>query len=377
MSTPARPAPPRIDLHVHIVGMDDGPEMGEDTVFYHPEDNQHWFTRILYGMLARDLRALGADADGNRRITAREYLRVVACLLAASEELDMAVLLALDARCDDDGVLDPVKTDLRVPNLFAARAVRELNAAFEAEGSTRRFLFGASVHPARPDWEDALDQALEEDAVLLKLVPSVQNVHLERAAGRERAFYRRLADTGLPLLCHAGPEYSYPEGLRRPELDDYHLLRHPLEQGVTVIAAHCATPVFPVIDRDDTIAFADFLEEMTERRGLRLFGDTSAFSLATRVPVLPRVRERIDAARLLNGSDFPIPIDGWAHSPLLTRDITADEHRLIASTHNPFDRDVRIKRAHGFPDAALTAPAAVLRRAGALADTRFTTDGRG
>jgi hypothetical protein len=64
---------------------------------------------------------------------------------------------------------------------------------------------------------------------------------------------------------------------------------------------------------------------------------------------------------LVNGSDFPIPIDGWIHLPWVTHGITVEEYLEIKKTQNPLDRDVRIKRAHGFSDAILENAEKVLR----------------
>jgi hypothetical protein len=63
----------------------------------------------------------------------------------------------------------------------------------------------------------------------------------------------------------------------------------------------------------------------------------------------------------VHGSDFPIPIDSWAHIPLVTHDITPEEYIKICRTKNPFDRDVRIKRAHGFSELILENTEKVMR----------------
>jgi hypothetical protein len=64
---------------------------------------------------------------------------------------------------------------------------------------------------------------------------------------------------------------------------------------------------------------------------------------------------------LIHGTDFPIPIDGWHHLPFVTPDMTPGEYRDIMKTKNPFDRDVKIKRAHGFDESIITNAGKVLR----------------
>ncbi|RLA99765.1 MAG: hypothetical protein DRG55_07415 [Deltaproteobacteria bacterium] len=78
----------------------------------------------------------------------------------------------------------------------------------------------ASVSPNRRDWEAELEYVLTQtEAVLIKWIPSVQ--HIDLRDERHREFYRALTAHHMPLLCHVGPEYSFPEGIRRRELDDF------------------------------------------------------------------------------------------------------------------------------------------------------------
>jgi hypothetical protein len=59
---------------------------------------------------------------------------------------------------------------------------------------------------------------IETEAVLIKLIPSTQHVHLMDASHRD--FYDALHSANMPLLCHVGPEYSFPEGIREKGLDN-------------------------------------------------------------------------------------------------------------------------------------------------------------
>lgn len=88
---------------------------------------------------------------------------------------------------------------------------------------------------------------------------------------------------------------------------------------------------------------------------------TSALSLSTRLPYIQEIVETFPSEWLVHGSDFPIPIDSWPHLPLVTHDITPEEYIKICKTKNPFDRDVRIKRAHGFSGSILENAEEVLR----------------
>ncbi|MBI5115522.1 amidohydrolase family protein [Candidatus Poribacteria bacterium] len=355
----------KFDIHFHMLG--NGKEITEvdEDVYLGMDDNHHWFTRILANLLDKELKLMGADFDKSGEISTCEYLAFTYGLLATSEEIDALVLLALDG-VYEDGKLDKRKTDLMISNRFLSEKVKILNAHLQAEDDPKkrekRFFFGASVSPNRK--EDDLRQELafvleETDAVLMKLIPSTQHIRLRNAG--HKGFFEALRKAGMPLLCHVGPEYSFPEGIQNKQLDHFRHLEHPLDCGVTVIAAHCATPVFPVVDPNTTKDFLTFMKERNAGGRTRLYADTSALSLATRTHLIPGIVKEFPPEWLVHGSDFPIPIDGWPHLPWVTHDMTPAEYTEIVRTKNPLDRDVRIKRAHGFSKTILENAEKVLR----------------
>lgn len=351
----------KIDMHCHVIGNGKDINDADNDVYLYAEDNQHWFTRMLANLVEGELLRLEADLNRDGAISTAEYMELLYGMLRESGEIDGVVLLALDALFSPKtGALDEERTDLWVSNRFLARRVKELNTRFMAEGwGTKRFYFGASVSPNRKDWREELDFADSAGAVLVKLIASTQ--HIDMADRRHKEFYKALADRGLPLLCHVGPEYSFPEGIRNKGLDDFKYLAYPLECGATVIAAHCASPVFPVIDKNVMKDFFIFMQAANSGGAARLWADTSALSLSTRLPLIPEILGTFPPEWLVHGTDFPIPIDGWPHLPFVSEDVTTGEYLDIVKTRNPFDRDVRIKRAHGFDDAILENAEKVLR----------------
>jgi predicted TIM-barrel fold metal-dependent hydrolase len=352
----------KIDIHCHAIGKGRDITQVDTEVFFKPEDNQHYLTRILYNLIEEDLIRMEGDLNRDGTISTDEYFNLLYKMLSSSEELDGIVLLALDAvYSPKTGILDERKTDLWVSNRFLSGKVDELNKRLNTENvQGKRFYFGASVSPNRNDWEKELDFVVTRtDAVLVKLIPSTQ--HIKLMDERHDDFYNALAEKGMPLLCHVGPEYSFPEGIRNKQLDNFKYLEKPLEHGVTVIAAHCASPVFPIIDTNLMKDFYRFMKDVNAGGTIRLWADTSALSLSTRLPFIPEILETFPAKYLVHGSDFPIPIDGWPHLPLITHDVTPEEYIKICKTKNPFDRDVRIKRAHGFADSILKNTEKVLR----------------
>lgn len=352
----------RIDMHCHAIGKGTDITKTDTEVYYNAGDNQHRFTRLLYNMLEEDLDKMGGDSNDDDMISTDEYFGLLYRFLVSAEEIDSIVLLALDA-VYDNAVLNVVKTDLWVSNKFLASKIRELNALLAGESDPekkkKRFYLGASVNPNRPKPMEELEEVISNpDTVLIKWIPSAQHIHVPDV---NDDFYRKLAKHDMPLLCHVGPEYSFPEGIRNKEEDYFRHLRKPIDLGVKVIAAHCASPVFPLIDPN---VMADFYSLMKEYNGVddvRLWADTSALSLSTRLPIIPEILDTFPAEWLVHGSDFPIPIDGLPHLPMLTEGVDPKEYIKILKTKNPFDKDVLIKRAHGFSDTILENAQKVLR----------------
>jgi hypothetical protein len=356
----------KIDMHFHVVGSGTNIQKVDEDVYFYPDDNNLWFTRILYSLVDQELKDLigGLQADG--KISTKQYLELVYKILSTSEEIDSLVLLGLDAVfAPDSGELDEKRTDLWVSNQFLSRTIKEMNARLQNETDPskkgKRFFYGASVSPNRPDWREEMQfVANDPNAVLLKLIPSA--LHIDLMAPKHKDYYEFLSSINMPLLCHVGPELSFPEGIRNPELDKFSNLEGPLKYGVTVIAGHCATPVFPPpVNKDDTGKFYALMKRYNSGGKVQLWGDTSAFSLSTRVTIVREILKTFPAEWLVNGSDFPIPIDGWVHLPLVTSGVTTDEYMQIQQTKNPIDKDVRIKRAHGFSDSILGNAEQILR----------------
>lgn len=355
----------KIDIHCHVAGNGIDINNVDNDVYCYAEDNQHWFTRILYNMLEEDLEKMEADLNRDGIISTDEYFELLYKLFSSSREIDGIVLLALDAVYSlRTGILNEKKTDLWVSNRFLSQKVKDLNNRLQAEPDPgkrkKRFFFGASVSPNRKDWESELEYVISRtEAVLIKLIPSTQ--HIDLRDGKHKDFYTALSAAKMPLLCHVGPEYSFPEGIRKKHLDNYKYLEKPLECGVTVIAAHCASPVFPVVDKNVMKDFLQMMKDYNSGNKVRLWADTSALSLMTRLPYIKEIVKTFPSKWLAHGSDFPIPIDGWPFLPLVKHDITPEDYIEIRKTKNPFDRDIRIKHAHGFSDSIPENAGKVLR----------------
>jgi predicted TIM-barrel fold metal-dependent hydrolase len=366
----------RIDIHCHVGGRGtDLSDVGRN-VYYCAKNNphRHWLPSIIYKYVESGLKRMGADLNRDGGISTDEYFEHVYRLLVSSKEINGVVLLGLDAvYFPETGTLDERKTELWVANTFLSRKVVELNERIQKESNPEKrkkgFFFGASVNPNRKDWERELEYVLNLNhpkAVLIKWIPSVQHIDLRDKKHKE--FYKALASHNMPLLCHLGLEPDFNEGINEWTLDNFRYLEKPLECGVAVIAAHCATPLFPLIyphkDRNRIKEFYAFMKNANGDGTVRLWGDTSAMSLFTRVPFIREILETFPSAWLLHGSDFPVPLEAWPHCPWLTHNVSREEYTKISENKNAFDRDVRIKRAHGFSDFILEHAEKILRLQG-------------
>jgi uncharacterized protein len=214
-------------------------------------------------------------------------------------------LYAFEHALDDRGNERAAWSTFHVPNEYAADV---------AAAAPERFNWVASIHPYREDALERLHRAAAAGAVAMKWLPSAMNIELRDA--RCRPFYEALVRHGLPLVVHSGEEKAVP-GAGRDELGNPLLLRAPLQAGVTVIAAHCASlGVARDIDQrakrlqQERPAFELFARLMDERgHAGRLLGDVSAVFQRNRPAAVWRELMRRDDwhERLVHGSDHPLP----------------------------------------------------------------------
>ena len=213
------------------------------------------------------------------------------------------LLYAFERAYDERGQALPQRSDLYVPDAYARDVAHAYPQVFE---------WVASVHPYRADGVAALERARAEGARAVKWLPAAMGI--DPASPRCDRFYAALARLGLPLVTHAG----LSRAILGTDVQDFGnplRLRRALDAGVRVVVAHCASmgedrdldkgELGPAVE-----SFALFARLMDEPRAARLLhGDLSAMTQVNRAAgALARVLERADwHARLLNGSDYPLP----------------------------------------------------------------------
>lgn len=312
-----------IDIHVHILG--DG--SSGTGCFLKLRSPYH---RFLAAYILRDL-GLPPETISPGRTPENGLDRVYVSTLkklVADSSLAQVVILAHELVYDDKGVAHPERGSFYVPNDHVLTLARE----------NPEFIAGISIHPARADALDALDECAAKGARLLKLLPNCQNVNCNDP--RYTKFWTRVSELKIPFLAHTGGELSVP--VTQPAYANPEVLRLPLECGVTVIAAHASTSSHPL-----DVDYLPVLRSMMERYP-KLYTDVSALCSPLRSAHLRRIlKDPTLLERVVHGSDLPIPISGtW---PWLRGLISWQERAHAHSTSNPLERDVRLKKSMGFP----------------------------
>jgi predicted TIM-barrel fold metal-dependent hydrolase len=320
------PEKTRIDFHLHLAG--DG-SSGSGCLMSR-RLRRRPVTWYLCHSVGLPRARLGAGGD-------RVFLQALLGHINGAREIDYGLLMAYDRVRRDDGAVDDGRLELYVPNDYVLGiAAREPKA-----------LAGVSIHPYRPDALDELDRCAELGAAAVKWLPTCQNI--DPADPRCRPFFRRMAQHGIPLISHTGPENALT--VLRPDLQDPRILKPALECGVNVVAAHCGLSVLPWQPH----CLEGFLEILGDFPNA--WGDVSAFSLP-RSPGLVRrvVRDGAVVTRLIHGSDWPLPI----HARWLTGLVPWSAARDIDRDPNPLDRAVRIMRAFGLPESLFGRAASII-----------------
>lgn len=335
------------DCHVHLIG--DG-SSGSGCWFNPAMDRLshpiQWIQKRFY----LNASCPGSDMD-------RGYVRRLLTLLEDFPPGYRAMLLAFDHYHDSDGVQRPEHSAFYTPNEYA-RAL--------AERHPERLEWIASIHPYRTDAVQTLESAARRGARAIKWLPAAQG--MDPASPRCDPFYAALARLGLPLLTHAGAEWAV-HGSGTDDLGNPLRLRRPLEHGVRVLVAHCASfgrgvdldmgehgPRLPSFVLFQRLMNEPGYEEL-------LFGEIASVTqinrLGTAFPDLLTRRGWQD--RLVYGSDYPLLGVMPLFSPrqMVRHDLLfAQEAQVLTAIgrYNPLLFDFVHKRALAYRGQRFTTP---------------------
>lgn len=327
-----------IDWHAHAAGLG----YGGSGAFINDQMRDNFRFRFYLKWMGATQEELAAEGD-------QIIIRRLSEAVSRSKYVDQVVVLALDGIIDPaTGVLDRERTQFYVPNEYVARETAKYP----------NLLFGASVNPNRKNSVALLEQAAARGAVLVKWIPSIMAI--DPSDPSFIPFYRKMAELGLPLLSHTGMEKSFPDA--RDELSDPLKLALPLDNGVTVIAAHLAAT--------GKSEGQDNFERLLPMFAVypNLYADISSLTQINRLGFLVKALEMPEITeRLLYGTDWPLQffplVSPWFH----VQHIGVAAARRVAAIDNPWDRDVALKQALGVPQSVFS------RVVGTAAERRLQT----
>lgn len=325
------------DSHAHLIGMGDGGSgirLHRDMV--NPLKPVSYIQRAFF---------LNASCSNERGRVDHAFVERLLALHEAMPRGYKTLLLAFDDCYDEAGRHNGELSAFVTPNDYAARLARDYPQQLE---------WIASIHPYREDCVEELERAVAAGARAIKWLPPAQG--MDPASPHCDRFYAAMARHNIPLLTHAGGEKAV-HGANRHDYGNPLRLRRPLEHGVRVIVAHCASlGRYHDSDRgrhgkmqESFALFARLMDEPAYEK--LLHADISALTQTNRAGLpLRTVIERDDwHHRLLNGTDYPLP----GVMPLFSLHKLAAQGYLAESDiallngvrrHNPLLFDFALKR---------------------------------
>lgn len=325
------------DSHAHIIG---GGENGNGTWFNPNMDS--WAYPILKVQKNFYMNG-GCITQGNEDASFVARMTQLASEMPAGYK---SMLFAFDWVHNEQGVAQKEHSIFNIPDSYAAKIAHQFPQYFE---------WVASVHPYRQDAIDALESAKANGAVAIKWLPS--GMGIDPASPKCAKFYQKLYDLNMPIISHTGRESAVQGGDQT--FGNPLKMRSALDAGVRVVLAHCASDGHDEdLDYKDTdnnhksIKSFDLFTRLMDTPAYQelVFGDISATNLFNHAWVIKPLLERQDwHARLLNGTDYPLPaIFPLVSTTQLARaGLLQDDHLLFLQTlrnYNPLMFDFAVKR---------------------------------
>ncbi|BCM26275.1 amidohydrolase family protein [Methyloradius palustris] len=342
------------DCHVHLVGT--GDSATSDSPWFNPNMDSYWHP-ILKLQKAFYMNGACADPDHIDQSTVARMVDLVAEMPAGFKTM----LFAFDWFHDEAGKPQKPHSIFNIPNNYAARI---------AHAHPQYFEWVCSIHPYRADCVDALEEAKSKGARAIKWLPN--GMGIDPLSEKCDRFYEAAAKLAIPIISHTGRESAVQGGNQ----DDGNplRLRRALDHGVKVVLAHCASDGDD-IDLDQgkngerVKSFELFARMMDEPKYAELLrGEISALTLFNHAWAIKPILQRPDwHARLLNGSDYPLPgIMPLYSPPALAKQGLLEETAVPflenLRGYNPLLFDLALKRLLRFEEQSFPASVFETRR---------------
>ena len=308
-----------VDIHMHLIG-----ESQSNGCYLGPRARKSLSYKMLVPFLDINRNAGSDEID-------RQYVKMLRQKVESTSIPYIGILIAMDGVYNKKGELDFDRTPYYVPNEYLFKVCAESTSFFP----------GASVNPNRKDALDELEKVIENGAVLIKWLPNSQNIN--PTDSRHIDFYRILAEKDIPLLVHGGKEHTVPvedQSLGNPE----HLML-PLEEGVTVIVAHCADT-----GGDKHGKYFDRFLNML-KTSPNLYGDISSLTFLHKTLKLRYFLNHPELFdRLFYGSDFPLISTPLVSSFYFLGKLSLRDMFQIEGIDNDLERNLTLNRKLGVPE---------------------------
>ena len=341
----------QVDFHTHILGTG----AGNTGTFVNEDMSSLWRPEKFIRFSVFKSAAGIADLEAGDA----QYLGRLTDLIRHIPQPGTYMLLAFDKHYRRDGTVDLGYTEFFVPNEYVFNLSRKAPGTFQPV---------ISVHPYRKDALRKLEYWAGQGVRFIKWLPNAMGI--DPSDEKIDPYYRTMKKLGMILITHTGGE-------RAVEAGDFQrfgnplLFRRPLDMGVRVVMAHCAsTGTNPDLDspgREEVSNFRLFLRMMGNKRyeGL-LFGEISAMTQFNRFRgKLDVLLEREDLhPRLVNGSDYPLPavnIIIWTGELRKDGYISGEEKEALDRIYryNPLLFDFVLKRTLRHPTSGRKFPPSV------------------
>jgi predicted TIM-barrel fold metal-dependent hydrolase len=257
----------------------------------------------------------------------KAYTHALTKNIRESKYLSKTVLFGVDAKVDTKG--KEVARDITV-----CASNDDLLKLYEQNSDIIIPFF--SINPMRADALDLIDKY---SSLGFKGAKFLQNYWgVDTRDKKYRAYFEKLKEKNLPLIIHIGSESSV-DSIK--EYEKIEMLKHPLEVGVDVVAAHMAltykpTKIFKALSSNpknfnkEYYILLDMLREHDN-----LYADISAILTPVRAKVLKHLSKEQDIHhKLLYGTDYPVPFSTIFNS----YDLSYKKRFELSKITNPFDR---------------------------------------
>ncbi|MFZ4798978.1 MAG: amidohydrolase family protein [Bacteroidia bacterium] len=326
-----------IDYHTHIVGTGEG--NSGNFVNKEMQSVKYPIKHLKFNIYK------SAGGIKNTKKADSEYLNTLVNRIKSIPNHGKYCLLAFDKNYNENGTENLDKTEFYVPNEYVFKIAAQYPDLF---------IPVISIHPYRKDALLELEKWHKKGGKMVKWLPNAMSI--DPSSEKCRMFYLKMKEKGMVLLTHAGEEKAV-EAEEDQKLGNPLLLKFPLDLGVKVIIAHCASlGQAKVLDSKGKEIkrnnFDLFMELMNQKKyeGL-LFADISAMTQYNRmgVPLLTMLNNNNLHKRLINGSDYPLPaINIIIRTSLLEKAgyITKTERKYLNEIYkfNPLLFDFVVKR---------------------------------